>query len=405
MPTLAGSNSHTSLPKSQAAPPARVSFQSHTGQQVQATIVGGRIQTVQAHGLTINHGVSGRRTVVTEQNGHRLVSTGAHQGYLERPYVNRNGRAYVQRTYVANNATYTHVYRQQTYRGVTYYGYVPGYYYHPAFYGWAASSWPAPVYYNWGWTGNPWYSYYGSYFAPSPAYPSASVWLTDYMLADNLRAAYEDQADTNATQSQIYAGTVQNTQNGNTPVLSPEVKQEIAEAVSQKLAADQALSSAPRLANGNATAPPAALDPTVQLFIVASSLDVIADGTECSLTAGDVLTRASDSPDGDNNVMVRVKASKKADCLPGKHVAVPVQALQEMYNRFEEGMDDGLKVLASSQGKNGLPTPPDTSTTSGEVPEPTPDANIGSALQKQQQDATQMEQEVAHHQPSLTQGQ
>jgi len=54
------------------------------------------------------------------------------------------------------------------------------------------------VFWNWGWTpaAYPWYGYYGYYFAPYPAYPSAAYWLTDYVMASDLQAAYAAQVVT-----------------------------------------------------------------------------------------------------------------------------------------------------------------------------------------------------------------
>ena len=77
------------------------------------------------------------------------MATGAHGGYVQRPYLVSGGRTYVQRTYVVNNVTYSSVYRSYGYGGYCcYYGYVPAYYYGPAYYGWAYNPWAAPVYYG-----------------------------------------------------------------------------------------------------------------------------------------------------------------------------------------------------------------------------------------------------------------
>jgi len=65
-----------------------------------------------------------------------------------------------------------------------------------------------------------------------------------------------------------------------------------------------------------------------------------------------------------------------------------------MHNHFREQIDSGLKMLADNRGQGGLPVAPDTRTQSGEVPPPTPDANIANVLQDLQQQADQTEQEV-----------
>jgi hypothetical protein len=81
-----------------------------------------------------------------------------------------------------------------------------------------------------------------------------------------------------------------------------------------------------------------------------ADLAVMADSQECSLTQGDVIMRLTDAPDADGRVNVSVASSKKSDCASGKLVAVSVDDLQEMRNRFEEQLDTGLKSLALKQG-------------------------------------------------------
>jgi hypothetical protein len=368
---------------------------------VEASFANGKVQSIHANGMAINHGVGGARTVVTESNGRTLVSTGAHQGYLQSQYLSRNGTTYVQRTYVANNVTYTNVYRTTYYRGVAYYGYVPAYYYHPVFYGWVFNAWPRRVYWGWGWGGAPWYGYYGYYFAPYPVYPAASLWLTDYLLATNLQAAYQAQAQASAAAAQGPANRLASQAQSSSPdggatQLSPEVKEMVAAEVTRQLAAekDAAQQANPQVSATSGNQPPAALDPAQRVFVVSSTLDVTADGQECALTPGDVLYRIGDQRGTDNNVAASVSSSKKADCATGKTVLVSVQDLQEMHNHFREQIDSGLKTLAGNQGKGGLPTAPDTGTSAGEVPPVTPDADVASELQDQQLQADQTEKEV-----------
>jgi len=346
--------------------------------------------------MQIHRGLHGERHIVTERPDKSvLVSTGPNRGYLQRPVVVQN-RTYVQRTYIVNNITYTRVYRPHYYGGVAYYHYVPVSYYRPVFYGWVSNPWPAPVYYTWGWSREPWYGYYGPYFAPYPVYPTASLWLTDFLLAETLKLAY--QADVAIAQAQANVAAVPPTAGGNSygTQLPPEVKQAIAEEVRQQLAAEQQAAASPhpqQLALSRTDVPPA-LDPRQRVFVVSSNLDErTADGQECSLTPGDIITRLTDTPDANQHVTVSVLSSKQTDCPSGLQVTVAVQDLQEMHNHFREQMDAGLKTLAANQGKSGLPVAPDTRTQSGEVPPPAPDANTATALQQQQQ-ADQTEQEV-----------
>jgi hypothetical protein len=309
---------------------------------------------------------------------------------------------YVQRTYVYGGRRYAYAYRSYYWHGNPYYGYAPAFYYHPAFYGWAYSPWATPVVYGWGWAGNPWYGYYGYYFTPYPVYPSASLWLTDYLLAENLRASYEARAEANSAAMQQDANDSGNNGGGGGQVaLSPEVKQMIADEVQRQLALERAAAAQPAPAAGNAPAQnannqpeetPAALDPNQRVFVAAGNVDLVGDSGECAVTAGDVLVRSGE-PNG-TKIGVSVVSSKKGDCAIGTNADVQISDLQEMHNQFREKMDAGLKTMADNSGKNGLPKAPDTGTIGGEVPAPQPDPDADGELQNQQKDADGAEQAV-----------
>jgi hypothetical protein len=147
----------------------------------------------------VSRGPSGSRTIKSEHVNDRgeritMVNTGPRRGYVDHSFT-RNGQPYMRRTFVAGGHSYAAVYHGFYYGGRVYYGYVPGYYYAPGFYGWAYAPWGVPVAFAWGWGGAPWYSPYGYYFAPYPAYAGPAFWLTDYVIAESLQAAYEAQAD------------------------------------------------------------------------------------------------------------------------------------------------------------------------------------------------------------------
>jgi hypothetical protein len=383
----------------------------------------GQIRSINRNGMHIEHGLNGSRRIESMHNGARVVTTGRGSGYVQRPYVTRGGRAYVSRTVVINHVAYARVYRSYSYHGYCcYYGYHPAFYYHPGFYGWAYNPWPAPVYWGWGWGGAPWYGFYGGYFAPYPSYPSAAFWLTDYLIAANLQAAYAAQAAANAAaangaaagaapgggdqQADNSGGSDQPAASGGAVVLTPEVKAAIAEEVKAQIAAQQAAAAQPAAAGGQSgggsAAPqqaseevPPALDPARRTFVVDTDLAVSADGQECELTGGDVITRITDTPDDDKKVTVSVASSKKSDCAPGKQVAVSVDDLQEMHNHFQEQLDNGMKEMAAKQGTGGLPKAPDTGTTASDVPPPPPDASAAKTLDDQQTAADQTEAQVS----------
>ena len=182
---------------------------------------------------------------------------------------------------------------------------MPAYYYGPAFYGWAYNPWAAPVVYSWGWGGAPWFGYYGYYFNPYPAYATAALWMTDYVISQNLQAGYEAQAaaNANAAAAQGDAGAQQDAGGGGGSgvALTPEVKQAIADEVKAQLAAEQAAAQAPQPAaaaaapapaaaadtSADANQPeevPAALDPNHRTFIVSDVLNETGpDGQDLSL--------------------------------------------------------------------------------------------------------------------------
>jgi hypothetical protein len=354
-------------------------------------------------GLHVERSRDGVQKTDSEHNRVRVVTTGAHQGFVQRQYMARNGHTYVSRTYVVNNVTYTRVYNTYNYGGRAYYGYVPLYYYRPVYYGWAYEPWPAPVYYSWGWYGDPWYGPYGYYFAPEPYYPTASLWLTDYLIAENMKLAFEAQQNARA------AALAESTSHSSpaSAGLDTATKQQIAEEVRQQLAAEKQAASAQSASTSSggqqpasSDEPPPALDRHHSVFIVSSNLDVSAEDGECTLTPGDVITRIDRKPGPDNAVEVMVNSSKKADCAAASKPRVQVADLQEMHNHFREQIDSGLKMLAENQGKGGLPKAPDTSTTPGEVQAPVPDKDVEAQLQKQQAEADQAEREVAQAAPA-----
>jgi hypothetical protein len=361
--------------------------------------------------MTIHRDLHGGQTAVSEHNGRTTVTTGHSGGYVQRTYLNRNGRTYYQRTYVVGGRSYARVYRGYEYRGHHYYGYVPGYYYHPVFYGWAYNPWVSPVYFGpaaWGWVGTPWFGFYGGFFTPYPVYPSASLWLTDYLIAANLQAAYQAQAEANAATT-AGAGQAPADNSGAPPEggpaasnqtpLSPEVKQAIADEVQRQLAAEKDAAANPQAPPAPATDQvPDALNRAERVFVVASNLDVTVpdSGQECSLTAGDVVMRLSDTPDANQNVTASIQSSKNGDCVTGDTVAIGVQDLQEMHNHFREQLDSGLQALADNGGKKGLPKAPDTATTAGEVPRPAPDSGVAEQLSAQQQQADQTAKQLVN---------
>ena len=371
----------------------------------------GSIRSINRNGMQINHGLHGGRTVVSERNGARIVTRG-HGGYVQRAYVTRGGHAYYSRTYFAGGRYHVGLYRGYGWGGHMYYGYYPGVWYHPGFYGWGYQPWGVSVAWGigaWGWGGAPWWGFYGGWWNPYPVYAAPYYWLTDYLIAANLQAAYaartEANADAMAADAAASAGdgggdAAQAASSG--PVaLTPEVKEAIAQEVKAQLAAQQA-QAGQDTGGGQASAapaptsdqPPPALDPAQRTFVVDTDVTVVANGQECGLTSGDVITRLTDTPDADQTVNASVSATKKGDCASGQTVAVKVDDLQEMYNHFQENITSGMGELAKKQGTGGMPKAPDTGTQAGAVQPPPPDTSVAKTLQDQQQQADQTESQV-----------
>jgi hypothetical protein len=368
----------------------------------------GRVSSIHTKsGMAINHGAHGERRFESRRpGGGRVVGYGHGRGYAERGYY-RGGRPYMRRTYYYGGRRYAYAYRGYYYGGYRYYGYVPAYYYAPGFYGWAYNPWAVPVAYGWGWGPSPWYGYYGYYFAPYPVYAAPSLWLTDYIIAANLQAAYDARAAANANAEA--AAQDQAASGGGQVTLTPEVKQEIADEVRAQIAAEReaaahpepagAVSSAPPAGGDQQTGPdelPSALDPAHRTFIVSEVLtEATAEGTECSLSPGDVLTRIEDKPDANQSVKVLVASSQRNDCASGTQLAVAVTDLQEMHNAFRAKVSEGLGKLAENQGKNGLPAGPAPGAQANPAGQAQPDLTVEADLQAQQDEASQSEKEVA----------
>lgn len=420
----------------------------------------GHVSTIHTkNGMTINHGAHGERRYESRgRNGGRVVGYGHGHGYGEHGYY-RGGRPYMRRTYYYGGRSYAYAYRGYYWHGGLYYGYVPPYYYGPRFYGWAYNPWPAPIVYGWGWGPAPWYGYYGYYFAPAPVYPYPALWLTDFLLAANLQAAYAAQAaaaDSGANvdkpveemvssggglllrpelsdkfaslladyflagnlqaayevgadvwaESNVLRANGEQAPAGEKATLSPEVKQEIANEVKAQIAAEKEAAAHPEPAgavsdsapSGGQSGPdelPAALDPAHRIFIVSAVLsETMADGTDCSLSPGDVLNRVQDTPDADKNVKVLVASSQKKDCPAGSQIPVAVQDLQDMHNDFRAKITEGLGKLAENQGKNGLPTGPPAESKANPAGEAKPDPTVAADLKAQESQASQAEKEV-----------
>jgi hypothetical protein len=236
----------------------------------------------------------------------------------------------------------------------------------------------------------PWFGFYGSYFTPFPAYASPDLWLTDYLVSENLRLAYENQQAAYAGQGPPPQSNMQPTDGS----ISPETKALIADEVRQQLAAEkeaavQPTSSAEQPAAGSEQLPPAL---NQRFFVVSSNLDVTAAGQACSLTPGDIIQRKGGVA-SDGTVAVEVLSSKSGDCARDSATTVEFSQLQEMHNQFREQIDSGLKMLAANQVR-GVTAPAATPRQVAEgTADPAPDAEA--QLVSQETDAASVEAQVS----------
>jgi hypothetical protein len=320
-----------------------------TDAQNHVTQIQGRRPGLGGANIAVNRGPRGQRMVVTGRPGARVVSYGPKRGFVERSVAGRPG--YISRTYVVGGRSYAHVYRELHYHGLAYYRYMPGVYYGPQFYAWALNPWGAPVAYGWG--GGfvaPWFGFYAGYFTPSAVYASPDLWLTDYLIAQNLRLAYESQQAGNEGQAAQPSANDQPSAQ-----LSPKMKALVADEVKSQIAAEKAAALEPtsstsqQQTSGSDQVPPAL---TQRFFVVASNLDITTEANKsCSLTPGDIIQRTGKGVADNGAVAIVVVSNKPGDCAADSVAAVQLADLQEMHNQFREQLDGGLKMLADNQVK------------------------------------------------------
>ena len=348
-------------------------------------------------GMDVHHGLNGNRSIHVERPDHSHVfGERGRAGYVQRGY-SYHGHDFGRRSYFYHGHEYSRFYHGYGYHGLHLDVYAPGFYYHPGFYGWAWHPWGRPIHYGWGWGGSPWFGYYGGFFAPAPVYPSAALWLTDYMVAQDLQAAYA------AHQEAGEAAPVPQDSGG--PALTPDVKQEISEEVNSQIALEnqEAQQNAQNqdIDPGSSGIARILSDGHKHVFVVGSALDVVdSNQNECALSDGDVLALTSPPPPDATAADLTVLASKGGnECGKTSTVTVQVTDLQEMQNHMRELIDQGLQELQSKQGQGGLPQAPADAQAQpvqaqyAEVAPPA-DPNAGTEIQQQTQQADQAETDV-----------
>ena len=395
-----GGVSHSAI-KSGPAPKGSSEHVTKSGSAVR-TRPNGRVSDVHdaRRGVDVHHGLGGGRRVSMERHdGSRLVAERGRRGYVERGYHYR-GHDFGRRAYFYHGHEYNRYYRGYGYRGMYLNVYAPGFYYGPAFYGWAYNPWVAPITFGWGWgVGNPWFGFYAGYFQPYPVYPSAAFWLTDYIISQDLQAAYAAHVEAAEAATAVAAAGAQ-------PVLTPEVKQMIADEVKGQLALEnqEATQNASNQDVDPASSGIARLlsDGRPHVFVAGGNLDVTdANGQECAISDGDALQLRQPPPSDATSASLVVLSSKgNPECQVSLTVNVQLTDLQEMQNHMRETIDQGLKDLQEKQGKGGLPAaPPSAQAPPAEAQyasaAPPPETNVAADIQQADQQGAQAETEVS----------
>jgi hypothetical protein len=347
-------------------------------------------------GMDVHNNLGGgRRVSVERHDGSRVVAERGRRGYVERGY-HYHGHDFGRRAYFYHGREYSRFYRGYDYRGLYLNVYAPGFYFAPGFYGWAYNPWAVPITFGWGWGGTPWYGHFGYYFQPYPVYPSAAFWLTDYIISQDLQADYAAHQDAGEDD-----GTPEAT--GGQPVLTPEVKQMIADEVKNQLALEN--SEAQQNAQNQDADPGSSgiarllSDGRPHVFVAGGNLDVTdANGQECVVSDGDTLQLRTAPPADATTANLVVLSSKGVpECQISLTVQVQLTDLQEMQNQMRETIDQGLKDLQDKQGTDGLPAAPP----SAQAPPveaqyasiaPPPDPNAGAEIAQVDQQGAQAEQ-------------
>jgi hypothetical protein len=335
---------------------------------------------------------------------------------------------YVKRTYVeGGHAVYARIYQQHTFqrfgRTFTYLSIVPSITFSPVYYTWAMQSWSAPIRYRWGWRGESWYAAYGDNFAPYPAYTSLDLWLTDYLIAQNMRAAYQssqtdapDVSGSDAREQPASAPpppTADETPSGappssatapenagggeragassdsqpnlppledQPPPISSDIKAELDAQIKRQLREHQQETSA-----SASDDTPSALKTGHTLFRVSAPLSVPSGqaGGTCTLEANDYIERTGDM-DRNGTVPVQVKLSGVAHCGIGLATRVSENDLEAMDSEQQEQLTHALLAASKSMGSNGLPKAPGTAPLLVAAGRATPDANAPSTLSQVQ---------------------
>jgi hypothetical protein len=188
-------------------------------------------------------------------------------------------------------------------------------------------------------------------------------------------------------------------------VLTPEVKQMIADEVKAQLALEN--QEAQQNAQGQDVDPGSSgiarllSDGHPHVFVAGGNLDVTdASGQECVVSDGDTLQLRQPPPSDATTASLVILSSKgNPECQISLTVQVQLTDLQEMQNHMRETIDQGLQDLQSKQGTGGIPSAPPSAqgapaTAQYAAVAPPPESNLAADIQGADQQSGQAEKDV-----------
>ncbi|HUL46108.1 MAG TPA: hypothetical protein VLV25_03310 [Steroidobacteraceae bacterium] len=303
---------------------------------------------------------------------------------------------FMSRSFVSGGQVlYTRVYQDHVWhqfgRAFAYQTFVPAVRFPGVYYSWALGAWRHPVAYTWGWRVQPWYPLYGVLFTPYPVYASPDLWMTDYILAQNMQAAY--QAQSPAPPASPPPGTTwsapaadsdlsaPDAQPGDTsaapqpdaaapapqpiaapsapaaappPAITPQIKAQLNTQIKVQLEEQQAAQAMP--ATLTTQSGPPALRANHVFFEVVQPLDVPTAHGHCSLSANDYIKRTGPMSSDDWMIPVVVELSRPSDCPEGLATRIGLNDLNAMENEQEAQVLEAMQAASKSMGPNGPPS-------------------------------------------------
>ena len=299
------------------------------------------------------------------------------------------GPGFVSRTFVSGgHVLYAHVYQrrvwQQFGRTFAYEAFVPAVRYPVAYYAWALGAWPRPLAYTWGWRVQPWYPMYGALFRPYAVYTSPDLWMTDYIIAQSMQAAYEAQTTAAAPAPSPQEAPVAPAESPgdpppaappsdvtlprpsstppepvpSPPAITPQVKEQLDAEIKVQLQEQQATAATPVTVAASST--PRALRPNHVFFQVVQPLKVpLGEANRyCSLSANDYIRRTGGMSNDDWTIPMVVELSGSSDCPQGLQTRISLNDLNTMENEQEAQVMQAMQAASKSLGANGPPSGP-----------------------------------------------